>query len=35
MLEGELVLVEDDGETVLKPGDAAGLQGRQRRSATA
>jgi len=24
VLEGELVLVEDDGETVLKPGDAAG-----------
>ena len=24
MLEGEVVLVEDDGETVLKPGDAAG-----------
>lgn len=24
MLEGELVLYEDDGETVLKPGDAAG-----------
>jgi uncharacterized cupin superfamily protein len=24
MLEGELVLVEDGGETVLKPGDAAG-----------
>ncbi len=24
MLEGELVLHEDDGETVLKPGDAAG-----------
>src|SRR5712691_511155 len=24
LLEGELVLVEDDGETVLKPGDAAG-----------
>lgn len=23
MLEGEAVLVEDDGETVLKPGDAA------------
>ena len=23
MLEGELVLCEDDGETVLKPGDAA------------
>ena len=24
MLEGELVLVEDEGETVLRPGDAAG-----------
>src|SRR6185436_145969 len=24
MLEGELVLEENDGETVLKPGDAAG-----------
>jgi uncharacterized cupin superfamily protein len=24
VLEGELVLVEDGGETVLKPGDAAG-----------
>ena len=24
MLEGEVVLVEDVGETVLKPGDAAG-----------
>ena len=24
ILEGELVLVEDGGETVLKPGDAAG-----------
>ena len=24
MLEGELVLHENDGETVLKPGDAAG-----------
>jgi uncharacterized cupin superfamily protein len=24
MLEGELVLHEDSGETVLKPGDAAG-----------
>jgi uncharacterized cupin superfamily protein len=26
MLEGELVLVEDDGETVLKPGNAAGFK---------
>jgi len=24
MLEGELVLCEDDGETILKPGDAVG-----------
>ena len=24
MLEGEVVLCEDGGETVLKPGDAAG-----------
>jgi uncharacterized cupin superfamily protein len=24
MLEGEVVLVEDGGETLLKPGDAAG-----------
>ena len=26
MLEGELVLIENDGETVLKPGDAAGFK---------
>ncbi|MEJ8570981.1 cupin domain-containing protein [Microbaculum marinum] len=26
VLEGELVLVEDDGETVLKPGDAAAFK---------
>ena len=26
MLEGELVLVEDEGETVLRPGDAAGFK---------
>jgi uncharacterized cupin superfamily protein len=26
MLEGELVLRENDGETVLKPGDAAGFK---------
>ncbi len=26
MLEGELVLVEDDGEIVLRPGDAAGFK---------
>lgn len=26
MLEGELVLIENGGETVLKPGDAAGFK---------
>jgi uncharacterized cupin superfamily protein len=26
MLEGELVLIEDGGETVLRPGDAAGFK---------
>jgi uncharacterized cupin superfamily protein len=26
MLEGEAVLVEDEGETLLKPGDAAGFK---------
>jgi len=26
MLEGELVLIENDGEVVLKPGDAAGFK---------
>jgi uncharacterized cupin superfamily protein len=26
ILEGEIVLVEDDGETMLKPGDAAGFK---------
>ena len=26
MLEGEVVLIEDDGEIVLKPGDAAGFK---------
>jgi uncharacterized cupin superfamily protein len=26
MLEGEVVLVEDGGETVLRPGDAAGFK---------
>jgi uncharacterized cupin superfamily protein len=26
LLEGELVLIENDGETVLKPGDAAGFK---------
>ena len=30
MLEGEVVLVEDDGETVLKPGDAAGFKANSR-----
>ena len=26
ILEGEVVLIENDGETVLKPGDAAGFK---------
>src|SRR5215475_2231488 len=26
LIEGELVLVEDEGETVLRPGDAAGFK---------
>jgi uncharacterized cupin superfamily protein len=26
MLEGELVLIEDEGETLLRPGDAAGFK---------
>jgi uncharacterized cupin superfamily protein len=26
VLSGEVVLIEDDGETVLKPGDAAGFK---------
>jgi uncharacterized cupin superfamily protein len=26
MVEGEVVLIEDEGETVLKPGDAAGFK---------
>src|SRR5271156_6947403 len=26
VLEGEVALIEDDGETVLKPGDAAGFK---------
>jgi uncharacterized cupin superfamily protein len=26
ILEGEVVLIEDDGETVLRPGDAAGFK---------
>jgi uncharacterized cupin superfamily protein len=27
VVEGEITLVEDDGETLLKPGDAAGFKG--------
>lgn len=30
VLEGEVVLVEDDGETLLKPGDAAGFKANDR-----
>ncbi len=30
VLEGEVVLVEDDGECVLKPGDAAGFKANSR-----
>jgi uncharacterized cupin superfamily protein len=30
MLQGELVLVEDEGETVLKAGDAAGFKANSR-----
>lgn len=30
MLEGELVLIETDGDTVLKPGDAAGFKANSR-----
>lgn len=30
VLDGEVVLVEDDGETVLKPGDAAGFKANSR-----
>ena len=26
VLEGEIVLIEDDGETMLKPGDCAGFK---------
>ena len=26
MLEGELVLIEDEGETIMRPGDAAGFK---------
>jgi len=26
MLEGELVLIEDEGETILRPGDCAGFK---------
>ena len=30
ILEGEVVLIEDDGETVLTPGDAAGFKASSR-----
>jgi len=30
ILEGEVVLIEDEGETVLKPGDAAGFKANSR-----
>src|ERR1700688_2397992 len=30
ILEGEVVLIENDGETVLKPGDAAGFKANSR-----
>jgi uncharacterized cupin superfamily protein len=30
ILDGEAVLIEDDGETVLKPGDAAGFKANSR-----
>jgi|SRR5580658_157987 uncharacterized cupin superfamily protein len=30
ILEGEVVLIEDGGETVLKPGDAAGFKANNR-----
>lgn len=30
ILDGEVVLIEDDGETVLKPGDAAGFKANSR-----
>ena len=30
ILEGEVVLIEDDGETTLKPGDAAGFKANSR-----
>ena len=30
VLQGEVVLIEDDGETVLKPGDAAGFKANSR-----
>jgi uncharacterized cupin superfamily protein len=30
VLEGEVALIEDDGETVLKPGDAAGFKANSR-----
>jgi uncharacterized cupin superfamily protein len=30
VLEGEVVLIEDEGETILKPGDAAGFKANSR-----
>jgi uncharacterized cupin superfamily protein len=30
ILQGEVVLIEDDGETLLKPGDAAGFRANSR-----
>jgi uncharacterized cupin superfamily protein len=30
ILEGEVTLIEDDGETLLKPGDAAGFKANSR-----
>ena len=30
ILQGEVVLIEDDGETVLRPGDAAGFKANSR-----
>jgi uncharacterized cupin superfamily protein len=30
ILEGKVVLIEDDGETVLRPGDAAGFKANSR-----
>ena len=34
ILEGEVVLIEDGGETVLKPGDAAGFKANNRERAS-